>query len=204
MKLKHTVVAIVLAAGCLAILKPARGQSPSAMPQLQAPLTVPLQAPLTVPQIQTIPAGPFYVSIKGQVQGQFKMEIPATPQHAGTIAGIRFSFSLTSPRDPATGLAVGKRQFSVTFTKMWGPSSPQILQACSTNENLTAVTFEFSHQKMILTNATISSVQRYIGVPIGNEPPDPRELEDVSLTFQKIQLVDATNTTYNDSWLAAP
>lgn len=196
MKPKHTVAALVLAVGWLMLLSLARGQTPISLPQGQPPLIV--------GQIQTIQKGSFYVSIKGKVQGQFKAETPATPQHTGTIAGIRFSYQLATPVAPATGLPVGKRQYSpITFTKMWGPSSPQILQTCSTNESVT-VTFEFDHQKITLTNATISSVRRYIAVPSGNDPPDPRELEDVSITFQSINLADATGTTTMDSWLAVP
>jgi len=197
MKPKHTVAALVLAFGCLIILRSAQGQGPVVLAQNPTPLAV-------GGQIQPVPAGTFYVNLKGKVQGEFKAETPATPQHTGTIIGIRFSYQLSSPVAASTGLVAGKRQYSpITFTKVWGPSSPQILQACSTNEALT-VTFEFDHQKMTLTNATVSSVRRYIAVPAGNDPPDPRELEDISITFQTINVADAAGATTVDSWLAAP
>jgi type VI secretion system secreted protein Hcp len=105
----------------------------------------------------------------------------------------------------------GKRQYSaITFTKLWGPSSPQMIQACTTNESLT-VTFEFVkasqgkeivYQTIKLTGATISSVRRYIDVSVGSEPPDPRELEDISFTFQKIDIIDANGAAATDDWAA--
>jgi len=38
---------------------------------------------------------------------------------------------------------------------------------------------------------------------MGNEAPDPRELEDVSFTFQKIDITDANGAAISDNWLAA-
>jgi type VI secretion system Hcp family effector len=193
MKLKHAVV-MALGVAFLAFGKSAQGQSVVAKPQVQPPMSV--------GQMLTVQTGSFYVSMKGLKQGQFKVETPATSQHTGTIAGIRFSYQLSAPIAPATGLPAGKRQYSpITFTKLWGPASPQILQACSTNEVVT-VTFEFDHQKITLTGATISSVRRYVAVPSGNDAPDPRELEDVSITFQSISVVDAAGAATMDSWAA--
>lgn len=162
----------------------------------------------------------FYVTVKGQKQGNFKSDFVRAPLVKGAttepqIEGIRFSMQLNSPRDPASGLATGKRQYSpITFTKVWGPSSPQFLQAAATNENLTTVTFEFYKalptgqvtvfQIITLTNATVSSVHRYIAVAAGNDPPDPRELEDISFTFQKIDVADKATggVTFIDDWQA--
>lgn len=189
MKVKHAVVSIALAAICFAPLKLAQGQI-SAVAQRSV----------------------FFVDIKGAKQGQFKAENMLPGVHKGGIEGVKFSSAVTSPRDLATGMPSGKRQFSViTFTKLWGPSSPQMIQACTTNESLT-VTFEFVkaglggkeivYQTIKLTGATISSVKRYIDVSMGNEAPDPRELEDVSFTFQKIDIIDANGATVTDDWVA--
>jgi type VI secretion system secreted protein Hcp len=190
MKLKHAVISIALAAICFAPLRLAQGQIS------------------TVAQKSV-----FYVDIKGMKQGQFKAESVVSGAHKGSIEGIKFSSQLNSPRDIATGMPSGKRQYSaITFTKLWGPSSPQILQACTTNETLLTVTFEFVkaspgkgeivYQTIKLTNATVSSVRRYIDVAVGGEPADPRELEDVSLTFQKIDVIDANGATLVDDWTA--
>jgi type VI secretion system secreted protein Hcp len=187
MKLKHAVISIALAAICFAPLRLAQGQ-------------VPAGAQRAV----------FFVDIKGAKQGQFKAEGVVSGVHKGSIEGIRFSSTVNSPRDLATGLPSGKRQYSpITFTKLWGPSSPEMIQACATNELLT-VTFEFVkadrygkemvYQTIRLTGATISSVRRYIDVSMANEPPDPRELEDVSFTFQKIDITDANGAAASDDW----
>jgi type VI secretion system secreted protein Hcp len=189
MKLKHAVISIALAAIGFAPLKLAQGQIPVGTQRAM-----------------------FFVDIKGATQGQFKAE-NILGVHKGGIEGVKFSSQVNSPRDLATGMPSGKRQYSaITFTKLWGPSSPQMIQACTTNESLT-VTFEFVkvgvggkeivYQTIKLTGATISSVRRYIDVSMGNEAPDPRELEDVSFTFQKIDITDANGAVVSDNWLAA-
>jgi type VI secretion system secreted protein Hcp len=173
----------------------------------------------TVAQAPTaIQPSPFYVTVTGQKSGKFKTDVirpvrGRKPGEQNLIEGIRFSMQLNSSRDMATGLPNGRKQYSpLTFTKVWGPSSPQFLQVAATNENLTTVTFEFSRtvqtgevvvfQVIKLTNASVSSVRRYIGVPNGNEPVDPRELEDISFTFQKIEVTDNASggTMFMDDW----
>jgi type VI secretion system secreted protein Hcp len=191
MKRKYVVASIVLVVLCLADLKPTRAQGPSA-------------------QVRTF----FYVTVKGVKQGQFKGDVGGMGPTKDQIMGIKFSMQETSPRDLATGLPSGKRQYSpITFTKLWGPSSLQFLAALSTNEQLLTVTFQFSSitaqgkeavtEKITLTNATVSSIRRYINVPTGNEAPDPRELEDISFTFQRIEYQDnVTGAMATDDWTA--
>jgi type VI secretion system secreted protein Hcp len=194
MKVKHAVLSIALLAVCFVSMKPAGAQIPGAMNQANLS---------------------FSVKITGKVTGQFRGESTLKGRE-NSIEGLRFSSQVTSPRDIATGLPSGKRQHSpITFTKIWGPASPQIFQACVTNELLPTVKFEFwkvlpggrevIFQTIALTNASISSVRRYIGVASGGDAPDPRELEDVTLTFQKIEIQDnaAGGLAAADSWMAA-
>jgi type VI secretion system secreted protein Hcp len=134
----------------------------------------------------------------------------------GKIEGIKFFYQVSSPRDVATGQATGRRQYSpITFTKEWGAASPQLVQAAVTNEVLRSVTFEFvktnlngkeiTYETITLTNATVASIKRYIAIPIGTEPPDQRALEDVSLTFQKIEIKNAVaGTASTDTWATGP
>ena len=100
------------------------------------------------------------------------------------------------------------------FNKVWGPASPEIMSALTTSETLPTVTFEFyqaapdgkaatKYQTIVLTNATVSALRRYIEVPSGSEPPDSRALEDVSLTFQKIEFTDAAGAMASDDWTVA-
>lgn len=155
----------------------------------------------------------FLVTIKGSKQGDFKGSV--LQGGAPSIVGFKFSSQLTSPRDPATGMPSGRRQTSpITFTKEWDASSPQIMQALASNELLSKVTFQFMgvnkqgrevvYQTITLTNANIAAVKRYIDIANGSEPADPRALEDVSFTYQKIVVQDTTGqTTFSDDWVAA-
>jgi type VI secretion system secreted protein Hcp len=168
--------------------------------------------PAQMPNAATV----FYVDIKGAKQGQFKFDSsPKAAAQKGYTEAIKFYYQVTSPRDAATGLPTGQRQYSaITITKAWGTSSPQILTACATNEILPTVTFNFVkpnglgqtivYQTIKLTNATITSVKRHIDVSTGTEPPDPRELEDVSFTFQKIEVQDVNGTMAMDDWMGHP
>jgi len=151
------------------------------------------------------------VAIRGTKQGQFKGDSTAKGQEKW-IRCTQFLLSLTVPRDAATGMASGKRQYApVVITKEWNAASPQIFQSASTNEVLPQVEFEFSRpspmgvdtvfETVTLTNATISAVKQYIGFPDAGEPPNPHPLEDVSFTFQKIEITNAEGkTTAVDEW----
>jgi type VI secretion system secreted protein Hcp len=184
MKSKLVVAVAVLAGLCFAVANPA---------QIKAPASLAVGGAV-------IPTNAFYVSVKGAKQSAFKAEVKAPPPLTGTIEGIKFSYQ-ESMSVGTTGLATGRRQYSpITFTKVWGPSSPEFATALTNNENLLTVTFEFSHQKITLTNAHVSSIRRYIGVPMANEAPDTRELEDISITFQKIEMDDQAGATTTDDW----
>jgi type VI secretion system secreted protein Hcp len=161
-----------------------------------------------------------FVSIKGNKQGQFKGESTAV-NRKDWIPVVAFTMGLTSPRDLATGQASGKRQFEpVTVVKEWGASSPQGLTACSNNEALTTVVFEFVKtdaagkevvgQKVTLTRAAVSRVLRSTADPgqaLGSTSipsgTNTKGFESWSFTFQKIVVEDEDGkTTYSDEWSA--
>ena len=171
-----------------------------------------------------------WIAVKGSKQGQFKSEIPATDKKDEKRADkwsavLAFTMGVTSPRDPATGLPTGKRQYqAVTIVKQWGASSPQALAACANNETLTEVVIEFTrpstsggddvvHQSVTLSNAGFSQIARFTDPSDGtvNMPSsvpaaatDMVELERWSLTFQKIEVQDNDGkTSFADSWSAA-
>src|SRR2546427_897888 len=193
MKLKHAVVLATLAVVWLAPPQAARAQQRGAE------------------------ARPFFVTIVTQGGARLSEETVRGGKQ-GKIEGIKFFYQLSSPRDLATGQAAGKRQHSpITFTKEWGAASPQLFQAAVTNEVLRSVTFEFVkanpngngqeiiYETITLTNARVGSLKRYIATPTGSEQPDPRALEDVSLTFQKIEIKNTVaGTASMDTWAAGP
>lgn len=159
----------------------------------------------------------FYVSIEGTKQGKFKGESPRDA-HKAKLAGLAYSHEIKSPRDIATGQASGKRQHGpIVFSKEWGASSPQIFQALVTNEVLKSVLFEFFHttpegveevyHTIKLTNATISNVRYMTGKGESAQSAkhgasyDTHELEEVSLTYQKIDMESKTGKTMaSDDW----
>lgn len=159
----------------------------------------------------------FYVTIKGKTQGAFKGESKRTA-HAEKISGLSYSHSIKSPRDIATGQASGKRQHGpITITKEWGPSTPQLFQALTTNEQLDSVLFEFFrttpegveevYHKITLTNATVSQIEyttgsgESAGTAKTTADYDTHELERISFTYERIDtesLIGKTAAT--DDW----
>ena len=153
----------------------------------------------------------FYVSIQGKKQGKFKGESSGIGRRTtkDRIPGVRFSLEVVLPRDPASGLPTGKRQHKpIVFTGEWGASSPQLFQALVTNEVLSTVLFEFVktdlagkqfvHSTIKLTDASISDLRSYLDL---TDAHDARELEDVSLTYRRIEIEDVeTKTTASDDW----
>lgn len=153
----------------------------------------------------------FYVTIEGTKQGKFKGE-SIREAHKEKIAGLSFSYEVSSPRDLATGQASGKRQHKpVVFTKEWGAATPQILQALVTNEVLKSVLFEFIrttpdgaeevHHTIKLVNATVSNIRQHIGEAKQEAIYDTHELEDIACTFQRIEIESKVGKTAAfDDW----
>lgn len=148
-----------------------------------------------------------FVTIVG-TQQKFKSE-SVRKGFEQAIPAISFAYGVKSPRDSASGQASGKRQHKpVTFVKEWGASTPQLFQALVTNEQLTSVTIqfvqtssdegagrEFVYHTIKLTNAYVTELDQFKR----SSPDDPRDLEAVSFTFQKIEMTNdgltATDTT---------
>ncbi|MBK7397227.1 MAG: type VI secretion system tube protein Hcp [Myxococcales bacterium] len=85
----------------------------------------------------------FYVKVKGSKQGAFKGESPMVDR-TDWINGVRFRFKGEIPLDPQRGLSSGlPRHDPIVVTKLWGASSPQILQAFWDAEVLDEVIIEF-------------------------------------------------------------
>jgi len=154
-------------------------------------------------------ASSFYVSIKGQKQGDFHGE---TGKNRTRIPILGFSYGVISPRDPASGLPTGKRQHKpVTIYKELGVSSVQLFEALVTNEALNPVVIEEVrpdpagkeevYMEIRLTNAEISEIE--IDPERVDDPPVwmNKEIERISFTFQKIKIDNKfSNSTATDDW----
>ena len=152
-------------------------------------------------------ASQILVTITGAKQGVFHGSAPHDQ-----IRVIKYSDAVTSPRDAISGQATGHHLYQpVMFEKVWDAGTTQIAQALITNETLRSVVFDFYTAtadgvetlqfRVTLTNALITAIHRHTAA--GDMAPgvqtDPRLLEDISLTFQKITIQDvstaATGTT---------
>ena len=149
----------------------------------------------------------FYVNITGQKQGVIKGDV-TVKGHEGSILGLALSHEVLSPRDPASGLATGKRMHKpLTITTPWGSASPKLLNALYNNESLTSVLMHFSRSMangietefmtIELTNASVSDLVSR--VPNVSDPNlvKMQEYHEVSFTYQKIK------TTFLDGAIVA-
>jgi type VI secretion system secreted protein Hcp len=146
------------------------------------------------------------MKVTGTKQGAFKGDDNATGHAVGTINVTNYQFELNSPRDPASGLPTGKRQYEpLLVTHLMGGSSPEFLSAEADNEALTSVVINFyrigrdgkevNYYRVTLMKATVSQVRQYTG---GTDV-----LEDDSFTFQKVEQQDLiAHTDFVDDFSA--
>lgn len=150
-----------------------------------------------------------YMKIDGVKQGPFKGE-GIRNGSSQWIPIVAIEHAIESPRDAASGQASGKRQHKpIKITKETDASSPQLARAAAGREALREVVIEFVrrgpkgqeevYQTVTLTNAVLSSIERRRGGAAGK---DTHELEDVSFTYQKIEVTNAHGkVSAGDDWL---
>jgi type VI secretion system secreted protein Hcp len=152
---------------------------------------------LSLPSVSTS-SGPIAdVTVTGLKQGPVK-----TGQKAGSFEVFGFSFGTNTPTGSNSGGASGKRQHSpITIVKEVDSASPLLLQALVTNEALKTIQISFTrpsktgqetvYERITLTNAFISSVERYHPALTGETAHhNTDELESISFTFQKITVTN--------------
>jgi type VI secretion system secreted protein Hcp len=144
-----------------------------------------------------------YITIEGTKQGKFKGSSNIKGRE-DAIEISSYKLAIKSPRDAGSGLPTGKRQYqAISFKKAVDASSPQFMQALTSNEVLKSVVISFYgpaqdgrervYQTVTLTNATLSAWSQDF------ESGD--DMENVELVFENIQLESNTGgTAANDSW----
>ena len=133
------------------------------------------------------------VVVNGQTQGQ----IPSD----GTIGLLSYQWTgLQTPTDQSTGQATGKAQLGeFTFTKVVDKSTPQLFQAETTGENLSSITVTITPpgsdtvETLKFGNAQLTSILQSVSGAAGDLP-----LEQVTFTFQKIELSSPASTSTGD------
>jgi type VI secretion system secreted protein Hcp len=145
----------------------------------------------------------FYVTITGAKQGVFKGE--AAGRQDGKLVGLAYEQASSAPATGAGGSA--KPAFGpVRFTKQWGASSPQLLQALATGEVLTEVRFEFIRssdegvetvfQRIRLSGARVIGLRPFIDLdaePSSLMPLPP--LEEVEISFKAMEVENLVGNT---------
>lgn len=205
---KFAILLVACAAMCLVAVAPAQAQKKNKKNQVSEAMPQETATPSLSPDAKY-----FYVTIQGAKQGTFKGQ-STSAAHQGQITGFQFLCQTTS-QESSAGQGVAKRQYSpVVFTKEMDASSPQLFDAASTGEVLGLVEFDFVrtaadgreyvYETIKLTDATVSSLKDYMGFPDAGETSDPRQLEDVTLTFRKIEFTNNDGkTTAIDDWSSA-
>jgi type VI secretion system secreted protein Hcp len=140
-----------------------------------------------------------YLSITGRTQGDIKGGVTQKGRE-GSILVHAYSNEILSQRDPASGLATGKREHQpIMIVKEVDRSSPQLWTALVNNEDLTQWVLRFwsndaaqgGVEKQIYTvsliNAGIASIHEYMD---DNQEPAEANLplqEEITFTYQKIE-----------------
>jgi type VI secretion system secreted protein Hcp len=157
------------------------------------------------------------------------MFLKVTGQKSGLIKGgviqkgredsmkvTEYSYSIVSPRDPASGLPTGKRMHKpFVITMELDKASPLLFNALATNENLTTVELHLFRPTMgamagtgvealtmmfKLTNANIASFSYKTVEAAGKAPV---VMVEVAFTFQKIEMTWVNGgITAIDDWEA--
>jgi type VI secretion system secreted protein Hcp len=149
---------------------------------------------------QVLSAPILLMTVEGDKQGRFRAE----GRSDNKILASGFTYSVKSPRDVATGMASGKRMHQpIIISHEVGASSPQFFQALVTNEILKNVILEFytvdRAGKQILSYTITLDDARVVDF---NQKMDGDKVwEDISFTFQKIELSNKTGGTMaEDTW----
>ena len=144
------------------------------------------------------------MTVLGRHQGNFKGDILTGKAASNLINVFAYQYSVTSPRDVASGLPTGHRvHHPLVITHELGASSPQFFEAITTNETLDKVVINFfrtqangkevNFYRVTLTNASASEFKQFSS--------GSTVLEDISFTFQKIEQQDLlAGTIAVDDW----
>jgi type VI secretion system secreted protein Hcp len=155
-----------------------------------------------------------YLRMKGQKQGDIRGSVTQKGRE-GKIMVIAVSHDIISPRDPAPGLAAGKRQHKpFVITKELDKSTPLLYNALVNNENIIEWELQFwtpapngiekQHYTVKLTNASIASID--FRMPNTKHPDLAKlaEYEEVAFTYQKIEWIWIDGPiTATDEWSSA-
>jgi type VI secretion system secreted protein Hcp len=154
-----------------------------------------------------------YLTLKGQKQGDIKGSVTQKGRE-NSIQVQYLQSKIVSPRDAASGLPTGKRQHEpLVWRKTVDKSTPLLLSALVTNENITEAHFKFwkpsttgaeqQYFTIDLTNANLASSNLYHPDSYDSTAPSAgsSDLEEWSFTYQKIRWTFTDGgITAEDDW----
>jgi len=159
-----------------------------------------------------------YLRLVGEKSGEIKGSVVQKGRE-GRIMVIAVSHEVVSPRDPASGLATGKRQHkALVVTKELDRASVLLHQAQARNESLKDCELQFwapnlkgagagtevQHFTIKLTNASIASIRTQMPNNRDAELTKLETFEEVAFTYQKIEWTWTDgNITASDDWEGA-
>jgi type VI secretion system secreted protein Hcp len=147
------------------------------------------------------------MTVKGTKQGVLKGTSPRK-----NIRVLSYELQCVVPYDTATGTVSGRRQHKpVKIQKECDAASPQLWQALCTNEVLETVQIvvftedaagtELVQRTITLTNASVVDVHDLPVPPSSDGEMIFREIEEVSFTFQRIEIGNPIGqTSACDDW----
>jgi type VI secretion system secreted protein Hcp len=142
-----------------------------------------------------------YATVTGAKQGVFKGSSTQKGRE-GKIRVASVNYGVSIPHDASSVLATGRRmQQPVSFSLEWDSSSTQFFSAAFANETLTSVLFEYfgTNSKGIealdhtvkLTNASMTAVQEAYASTTLPGAADGKDMQTVTLSFQKIEITNS-------------
>jgi len=157
-----------------------------------------------------------YLRLVGQKSGEIKGSVTQKGRE-GRIMVIAASHDVASPRDPATGMATGKRQHTpFLITKELDKSTPLLHQAQAANESFREWELQFwtpqtkassgagtevQHFTVTLTNASIASMRTLMQ---NNKNPELMKYdiwEEIAFVYEQITWTwKAGPITASDDW----
>ncbi len=158
-----------------------------------------------------------YLDMTGAVSGKIKGSVTQKGRE-GKILVIEASHQVTSPRDPASGQATGKRIHKpFVITKEIDQSTPLLYTLLKNNEPITAWELQFwtpnplgtasstglevQHYTVKLTNAHLVDISFAMLNVKDPELAHFKEFEELSFTYEKIEWIwKPTNKSTTDSW----
>jgi type VI secretion system secreted protein Hcp len=139
-----------------------------------------------------------YLTLEGATQGQIQGSVTAQGK-VGSISVQYLQSKIVSPRDAASGLPTGKRQHEpLVFRKTVDKSTPKLLRALVTNENIDEAHFKFwrpsatgkeeQYFTIDLQDASLASSNLYHpdSYDTGAGGTSPGDLEEWSFTYRNI------------------